>query len=324
MTPERAFNPIRSLESSWRLLNQAPLPLWLGGLILALIEMVGGAEVRVGSSSEGGEVSALWLLLALLGLVLWLVTSLASAYVGAGYFSTVREVMQTGRAKFEDVFNPRGRWVRLFLARIVTGLLGLCAFLPAAIPPTVALMLHAGLGLERKLAIVLGILGVLAYLPVFLYVLLGLLLVDYPVVFEGAPIGDAISRSWQLARGNRWKLLLFVLSTGLIAIVGMMLCCVGLLPAIILINVMWCEAYVQLTEVDQGPGSWWIKSSDRPSAPSSPPQMEVEAEPIDAEAVQAPPVPAQPPASDESTNPRPFDPGRWREDAGIPPIEEEE
>ncbi len=93
MTPERAFNPIRSLESSWRLLNQAPLPLWLGGLILALIEMVGGAEVRVGSSSEGGEVSALWLLLALLGLVLWLVTSLASAYVGAGYFSTVREVL---------------------------------------------------------------------------------------------------------------------------------------------------------------------------------------------------------------------------------------
>ena len=320
MTPERAFNPIRSLESSWRLLNQAPLPLWLGGLILALIEMLGGAEGRVSSNSQGGEAAAWWLLIAFFGLLLWLVTSLASAFVGAGYFTTVREVMRTGGARFEDVFNPRGPWVRLFLARIVAGLLSLCAILPAAIPPTVALMLHAGLGLEREWAVAVGLLGVFAYLPVFAYVVLGLLLVDYAVVLEGASIGDAISRSWQLSRGNRWQLLLFVLSSALIAIVGLLLCCVGLLPAVILINVMWCEAFVQLTEVGQGPGSWWTEEPGRPSAPSSPSRVEAETE---AKVVEAPPVSARPSAPEDPAASKPFDPGRWREDAGIPPIDEE-
>lgn len=325
MTPERAFHPIRSLQSSWRLLSQAPLPLWVGGLLLVLLESIGGTGGRV--SSQGGDELALgWgllVLLMLLGVVLWLVVSLASAYLSVGYFNTVREVMRSGQAAFEDVLDARGRWGRLFFARIVQGLLGLCAALPMAVPPTVAMMLHAGLGLERELAILLGILGVLAYLPAFFYILLGLVFVEYEVALRGASIGDAISHSWQLARGKRLQLIVFILASILIAIVGMMLCCVGFLPALILINVMWCEAYVQATRDGHDPESWWVDGQRGPDSPSSVSSAWGEAPEAPLETrLPTPPTTPVVGEAEESPPPQPFDPGRWRDDADIPPIDD--
>ena len=324
MTPTRAFNPIRALESSWRLLNRAPLPLWLGGLILALVDLMGQSGGRV----SGNEAREWAILIVFFGLIMWVVTSLASAYLSAGYFSTVRDVMRTGSAEFEDVFKARGRFLALFLARIARGLLLLCGLLPAAIPPTIALMLHAGLGLEDDAAVLFGILGVLAYVPVFVYIALGLSFVDYAVVLDGASIGDAMSRSWQLARGNRLRLLLLLLSSIALVIIGLMLCCVGILPAVILIHVMWCEAYVQATRDGHDPESWWVDGQGGPDSPSSVSSSWSEAaEATDSPLETRPTTPPTTPGVGEAEGAppsQPFDPGRWRDDADIPPIDDRE
>ena len=86
----------------------------------------------------------------------------------------------------------------------------------------------------------------------------------------------------------------------------------------ILVEVFWCEAYVQATDIVGDSETWWIQRGPGRDGPRheessfAPREPEFEATPP-----PAPPAP-EPEASDE-----PFDPGRWRREADIPPIDDE-
>lgn len=72
--------------------------------------------------------------------------------------------------------------------------------------------------------VVLIFLAVILSLPVTLFASPEL------IVGNCGPV-EALSRAWALGRGQRWRVVGYSLLSGAIAMVGMLACCVGLLPA---------------------------------------------------------------------------------------------
>ena len=188
----------------------------------------------------------------------------------------------------------------------------LASLLPLAIPPTVAMMLSEVLDLSSAGAVAVTVLGELAVLPMLAYVFLGLAFAGPAAVLEDCTVAQAFGHSWDLAHGNRWQLLVFVLFSIVLVIAGLLLCCVGIVPATILINVMWCEAYIVATARPGAGGSAGSATERGPDPRRGEPSdqgLVDSSEPADLD--------PSAPATDE-----PFDPGRWREEADIPPIED--
>jgi hypothetical protein len=313
MPPAEAFRPLRCLQSSWALLMRAPLPLWVGGLILFCVESLGSGGNNFNLRGNHGP-GALVFVMGILALVLALqiLIQLGSSWLMAGYFQTIRKVMVEGQAEFEDLFRPGGRWWTLFLVRLVFFLVVLASLLPLAIPPTVAMMLSEVLDLSSAGAVAVTVLGELAVLPMLAYVFLGLAFAGPAAVLEDCTVAQAFGHSWDLAHGNRWQLLVFVLFSIVLVIAGLLLCCVGIVPATILINVMWCEAYIEATARPGAGGSAGSATERGPDPRRGEPSgqgLVDSSEPADLD--------PSAPATDE-----PFDPGRWREEADIPPIED--
>lgn len=321
MSRGQAFNPLRAIESAWRIAMQAPLPIWVGGLILVMVQGFGGLRGQV--NVQNSVVELIWFLVPMLGfsLMLGFLSLLGVSWISVGYYRSIREVMRTGAAEFEDVVKPGGLFITMVVTRVVQTLLVLAAMLPYAIPPTVGMMLTEGLDLDDGIGIAVALLGILLYLPFHIYIALGLVFMPYATALEEKTASQAITRSWEVARGCRWNLVLMGLMSFAMAIAGFLLCCVGILPASILIEVFWCEAYIQATDILGDPEDWWIEGGpggDGPAHEERPLRpRDVEAEPV------APSAAPRAAASEEATEEGPFDPGRWRADADIPPIEDD-
>ena len=91
-------------------------------------------------------------------------------------------------------------------------------------------------------------------LPTLIYLGCGLALVGEIVIFEGAKPKEALSRSWNMARGNRLQIFLYALVTWIFALLGLLLCCIGVLATSAVTTLAWAEAYLQLSGAgDDGP-----------------------------------------------------------------------
>ena len=95
-----------------------------------------------------------------------------------------------------------------------------------------------------------------------MYVLLGVYLVPQAVALEGLAPAAALKRSWAIADGNRWWLLLYLVVLRIFAVLGLLLCCVGVLGTgamrIIAIN----ESYLRFVHSDEEQREWWIVRGD--------------------------------------------------------------
>ena len=329
MRPDQAFNPIRALESAWKILMKAPLPMWVGGLILVAVQSIaaigGNPNLNLRMHHAWEPMIGLLIPMVMIGVFVGVAVSLAVSWLSVGYFNGVATVMRTGDVEFEKLFDARGRWISMFLTRLLQGFLLVLSMLPLGFGPLMGVIAHQALGLAEGLSVLVGIGGFLVCLPICFYVGLGLLLAPYSVALEGTNPFEAIARSWALASGNRLMLLVFSLVTILMVIAGLLMCCAGLLPAAIMIEVMWVEAYVQATQVDNY-DDWWIRTVNRPRM-SVPPTAAAEI-PVES-ALEDGPAEERLPATDPEPLPSEgvggqFDPGGWREQADIPPIDEDE
>jgi hypothetical protein len=323
MTAAHAFNPIRSVESAWKLLLKAPLPLAVGGLILVIVQGVMGAGYQFtfspGSSWHPGFSVAVLAPLLFLSAGISIAVMAVVSWLSVGYYNGVQEVMYRGDTEFEKLFDPRGRWLSMFLTRLLQGFLGFLAAMLLGIGPLAAVIMHEAGGLDEDVAVAAGFISGLLLAPIWAYLTLGLMFAPYAAAFEEIGPFDAIARSWELARGNRWMLVVFALGSAAVALVGLAMCCVGVLPASILIEVMWVEAYVRAVRGDEVDG-WWVVTRGRgadpaPSVENSPPR-EVPVEPT-----PEPPAPEEVAGEEEGEDDGPFDPGAWRKQAGLPPFD---
>ena len=308
-----AFQPTRALSSAWDLLMKAPLPLWVGGLILMVVQSLGSFGGSGGNIQFDGDnpEELIWLILPLMfiGFALSVIVMGVTAWLRVGYYNGVRSVMRDGEVEFDRLYKAEGRWLTVFLTLLLQGVLSFAAVLPIALVALIAILVGEGLGLaDGGMAGLVGLV-VFLYLPVLIYVQLGLILMVYPAALDGFGPVESLRESWSLASGERLQLFLMGLLQFGLFMVGLLACCVGAIPAGILAEVMWCEAYVQATR-DRDDGSWWVDHRGRTEAPDA--DDDWDAGLGHARSAETEPIPRD--IEPESPGaPEGFDPGGWRD-----------
>jgi hypothetical protein len=337
MHKTQAFQPFRALQSAWAILMKAPLPMWVGGLILVVVESLGsggggGTEFRFDEFEEIERF--VWFLIPLigLGLLLTLVVIAVTSWLKVGYYTGVESVMRDGSVEFEQLFKAQGRWLNVFLVHLFQLLLSLLLASPFLIGTFLMIGIGKGLGLEEGPMFLIVVLFCLAYLPVYIYFLLGLILMTYPAALDGDGPMVSLTKSWTLASGIRVQLFLMGLLQLAMVIVGICACCLPALAAGILGHVMWCEAYIQATRDDMG--EWWVHSRKVSTPPTRRGQESGAAfEDERGDSHRDPEGVGRETAGHGETRPQeqelpdpdaPFDPSAWRRGPDIPPIEEDE
>jgi hypothetical protein len=93
------------------------------------------------------------------------------------------------------------------------------------------------------------------------YVWLGLYFGHHAVALDEAGTMQAVEMAWDLARGNRLWMLLYLFVTGVIWLAGHCLCCVGVFATRALVDTARTEAYLFATRDDSVLQGLWSERS---------------------------------------------------------------
>lgn len=176
------------------------------------------------------------------------------AWIVPGFVRMSRDMVVNGSAELGTLFSATDVFMTQFLWELLKGLIGFGTFVVAAIPGGAVLgaaFLMADGG-EPNVALLIagGALMVLIAVPILIYVQLGLLFGEYHIALDGSGVMEALERSWSLASGNRLHLFLFNIVTGLVAVLGILLCCVGIWATAPAVRTGAVEAFLLATRDD--------------------------------------------------------------------------
>jgi len=279
-----AFDIGRSLTAGFEALKLAPLPLLLGAILMQCTESNGGnygggdgggggswdeydswdngdweslgarmGELSPDLSSFAGSVGAaelgiIGIILLVLGGIFccWALILVFRAWVHGGYIRLHREVIVSGEGRFGTLFGGADILLPVIGYKLMAwGIqfgIGLLVALPGAV------LIGAGVFLDSiALAIIGLIVLLLLVLPVGIYLGLGLYFGMHAIALDDLGVMGALERSWDLARGNRLWLLLYMIVTGLVWMVGMCFCCVGIFVTRAVVDVARTECYLLAT-----------------------------------------------------------------------------
>jgi len=291
----QSYDPIRSLQSAWKLLMQAPVMVLIGGLLLGFLEGGGtqGFRFRPGRWDFGrvhnpveffeqlfGDMQPWLAIMIPIAICVAIVFFALSSWIEVGFARGVESALRTGKDDIGKVFSGGDRFGAMLLARFLSALIQIAVFLPIVALLSAAFYFERNEGTNPLLALGLVAFG-LVWLVLAIYVTLGLYLVNPLVAFESCSPTEALARSWKLASGHRLQLFWFMLLQMLLTMAGLCLCCIGLFLAVPLTQVMRFEAYVALTKGGEYP-QWWIGSGRFPfdehkpqdfSSPQAPPPV---------------------------------------------------
>lgn len=248
-----AFSPVRAIQHGFEGLKRQPVGVLLGGFFMVLTSGGGGGNGGNSIPQDADpDVQAIMAAVTLavvgiaacLGIVFWIFRS----WLHPGWIRLHRDLVLDGHAEVSALFSGADAFVSMLLWKLLKGVIGMGAALAALVPGGVLLGLSF-LGDEPNtpLAVAGGVLCLIFLVPTALYVGLGLSLGEFAVALEGAGPTEALSRSWELAAGNRLTLLVFYAVTGFFGMLGILACCVGVFVTRPIADVGTTEAYLLAT-----------------------------------------------------------------------------
>ncbi len=255
---EQAFDPFRAISASWDILKRAPLAIFVGGFIVISVTE-GDDGLRIGELWKSGTYirwedlpAVFWkALIGAFSLIADIALLLIACFFMTSFAGVVERVVRTGSVQLADLFDPRGRFTNQLLATLLGGAIFCIGVVPIWLG--YELLFWIGNSLDQNWIAGVGLVFLLViWLPVILDIYLGLRLADKAVSLEGLGPADALRRSWELARGNRFRLALYLIVTGIFAMLGILACGVGVLVTGPMRVVALNESYLRLiTPVDQ-------------------------------------------------------------------------
>ncbi|MFM7282285.1 MAG: hypothetical protein ACKO32_10945 [Planctomycetia bacterium] len=269
-----AFDPFRSLGAVWRLLKTAPLVVIVGGILLSFLSNPSAGLQFALPTGPGTHPDAflqqLQNRLPLISVVLFLGmvgSLLLSSWLALGHARAIEKAMRTGEDDLGMVFSTGGRFGAMVLTKLISGLIQIGVALPL-LGVWVVLLVFVDQGtMENGAAILIGLAAGVVWLMALLYVYLGLMMAVPIAALEPVSAGEAIRRSFQLANGRRWSLLLFALVSGVFVVLGLLACCVGVFLTSAMAMAMPIEAYLMHARPDRG--NWWISTGTKTAATDS-------------------------------------------------------
>ncbi len=263
-TMKDAFSPGRAIQHGIEGVRRLPGPLLVGSLLLWV---TGGGTCGWGGSSPGGgdgagvaeglfdtlgPLAVVLLVLLLVGAAVLLVAVWGfRSWLHPGYLRLHRALITKGEADFGVLFGGADALWRMLWWKGLATVVELGVTLLAALPGALLAAVGNAVGGPDPLWTIPGaVLALLLVVPVWLYVHLGLLLGTHAVALDGMAPGQALNHSWELARGNRIPLLVFVVVTGLFEALGILACCVGMVLTGAIVHLGLTEAYLLATRDD--------------------------------------------------------------------------
>ncbi len=280
----QAFDPFRALKAGIHALKTEPAPVFVGGLLLFLVQSCQGAGNQVPNPSSGGSswdsgddpfssggnpfegMDEAMLVVALImvgvGCCIGLFVFAAQSFLQPGMYRVGERMTIDGTAGIDVLFSGKDVWLSMMGYKLLTGVIGLGIFTVFASPGGLviagAVVARDGGSPNTALLVLGGLLILALVLPALIYVMLGLGLGSVAISLDRLGTMEALDRSWSLAKGNRFRLFVFGLVNGIFAgvaaFVGMLACCVGILatgPAAT--GVVFCaqaNAWLMLTRDD--------------------------------------------------------------------------
>ena len=179
-------------------------------------------------------------------LLLGLAVFALRTWVSVGYLRLHRQVLSTGQGDFVTLFGGADAFWRMVVWSLLNFVVVLGALAAACLPG--GAVLGMGMLMDVQMLTMTGaIFMVLVAVPVVVYVGLGLFFGGYVVALDGSGAMDALRRSWDLVRGNRLQLFVFLLVMGVVHMAGILACCVGIFVTRAITNVATTEAYLLFT-----------------------------------------------------------------------------
>jgi|GEM_PF-2096215 len=243
---EDAFNPFRALRHGVESMKRAPAPVLVAGLLLfALQACSGGGNYRMpggsdspwhtGSSGMDAAMIGLMVMFAVIGLGCAAVVLAVRSFIEPGTYRVGEAITIDGTTGMDRLFSGKDVWLSVLGYRLLTAAISLGVTAVCALPGGLLLALayvkgqHGG-DPPVPLLVLGGLLIAALVVPVMLYVWLGLQLGTVAIALERLGTMAALDRSWTAARGNRLRLLWYDIVNMGLSMVGVMLCCVGLIP----------------------------------------------------------------------------------------------
>lgn len=237
----------RVWDFSFDLWKREWLMLSVGALIFFGASMVGGMVSQIAQSAAGlaGRKDTTGIIAAALvgNLCAQAFNVVVQGAVQLGYFRMVIDVLHGRKADVGRMFTQLNKLPRYLLqVLIIAGIVVVPAVLYLGalfgIGAAVSGVSLSG-GPERifrhmfdspaPIFVFTG--GMLLLLPVIIYVSLGLQLAAMELVYGDCGPWEAIKRSWSLANGHRFPIFGYGFVGALVVLVGLFACCVGVLPA---------------------------------------------------------------------------------------------
>jgi uncharacterized membrane protein len=183
------------------------------------------------------------------GMILALVGQFISAVVqlllSGGLALIVWDVFRNRTIDIARLFSQFQRLGTYTIAVVLTALVGIAAVLPMAIAAFVGMTLASSTSME--VGITVGVvLGLVAAVPaIWLGLPLVLFVFELAVAGESSPV-QALKNAFQMAHGQRLSMLLFLLVYAVILVIGFFACCIGIVPATGLGQLLLLGLYLSL------------------------------------------------------------------------------
>lgn len=175
-------------------------------------------------------------------LVSTVVQNLVQGVLTGGLVAVLYGVMKGQAADIGRMFS---QFSSLGAYAVATLLQFVVVIVPVAVMAGIAVALRAAVG--RDAMAVAIIVGVVVLIIPAIWVLLPFTLVPMEIALGGETNGtQAVKNAFAIARGKRLWMVLFGIVSGFILLVGALLCCIGVLPAFALTQMLTTALYLAL------------------------------------------------------------------------------
>ncbi len=208
------------------------------------------AQTMLERFSGAGSSGQVWIMVGMgvVFLFFYLLATGISSILSAGFMYFFIQALRTNKANIDHLFAgfTKSNWIQILLAVLVWVL---AVILMVVVFLTPAVILTAMMKSEMPVIVAV----VLVCIPV-IYFSVGIGFVFPLIVDRQIGFWEAIRTSLKTVHRQWFQAFGLMILVGLVAMVGLLACCVGMLATIPLAYLIWCQGYRQLFGDGESPG----------------------------------------------------------------------